>query len=204
MRLTNPFWMTRTDGSFEVPGRGFHIASGLLSGSVKPLISIARLRISATCWSVTGWPSSLEITSVSGSVRNPGKVRSNSSCATRTGLSGGRYFSLMPPSARFPSGMIITTKSTTIGAANKMGRFITRLTNLPQNPLSTSSRVLVFWVLSATHSMMFRDTDQLRRNGTLSRVRTPSASTFGPRMARMAASTVIDNTAASMTEAMMA
>ena len=91
-----------------------------------------------------------------------------------------------------------------MGAANSRGRFITRLTNLPQKPLSTSSRVLVFWVFSASQSMIFRETGQLRRNGTRSRVRTPSASTFGPRTARMAASTVIDRIAASMTEAMIA
>ena len=73
---------------------------------MNPLIGIALLRISATCWSVTGWPLSLWITSVSGSVRKPGKVLSNSSCAWRTELSGGRYFSLMPPSDSWPSGMI--------------------------------------------------------------------------------------------------
>ena len=62
LRTTKPFWITRTDGFFEAPsryGRSFHIASGLLSGSVKPLMAIALLRISATCWSVTGWPLSL-------------------------------------------------------------------------------------------------------------------------------------------------
>ena len=37
----------------------------------------------------------------------------------------------------------------TMGTANAMGRFITRLTSLPQKPFSTSSRVLVFWVFSA-------------------------------------------------------
>ena len=180
------------------------MASGLLSGSVNPLIAIALFRTSATCWSVTGWPLSPCSTSVSGSVRKPGKILSNSSCATRTELSGGRYFSLMPPSASFPSGMISRIISTTIGAANNRGRFITRLTNLPQKPFSTSSRVLVFWVFSANQSMIFRENDQLRRNGTRSRVRTPSASTFGPRMARIAASTVMDSTAANMTEAMIA
>ena len=93
---------------------------------------------------------------------------------------------------------------TRIGPANRTGRFITRLTSLPQNPLSTSSRVLVFWVRSANQSMILRETDQLRRNGTRSRVRTPRASTLGPRMARMAASTVIERMAAIITEAMMA
>ena len=51
-RLTRPFWITRTEGSLDAPsryGRSFHIASGLLSGSVKPLMLIALLRISATC-----------------------------------------------------------------------------------------------------------------------------------------------------------
>ncbi len=110
----------------------------------------------------------------------------------------------MPPSASFPSGMISRIMNARIGAANRMGRFITRLTSLPQKPCSTSSRVLVFWVFSANHSMMARDTDQLRRNGTRSSVRTPSASTLGPRMLRTAASTVIDRIAESMTEAMIA
>ena len=100
--------------------------------------------------------------------------------------------------------MISTIMKTTIGAANMMGRFITWLTSLPQKPFSTSSRVLVFWVLSANQSMILRENDQLARNGTRSRVRTPRASTLGPRMARLAASTVIDRIAASMTEAMMA
>ena len=92
----------------------------------------------------------------------------------------------------------------TIGAANATGRFITRLTSLPQKPFSTSSRVLVFWVFSARKVMIVRENFQLRRNGTRSRVRTPSASTLGPRMASAAASTVIDRIAASMTEAMIA
>ena len=100
--------------------------------------------------------------------------------------------------------MIIAIMMTMIGAANMMGRFITRLTSLPQKPFSTSSRVLVFWVLSATQSMIFRENDQLARNGTRRSVRTPRASTLGPRMARMAARTVIDRIAAIMTEAMIA
>ena len=180
------------------------MASGLLSGSVNPLIAMALLRISATCWSVTGWPSSLVTTSVSGSVRKPGNIRSNSSWACRTELSGGRYFSLMPPSESFPSGTISRIMITTIGAANSTGRFITWLTSRPQKPLSTSSRVLVFCVLSAIHSMTRRETDQLRRNGTRSRVLTPSASTLGPRIPRIAASTLTESTAESMTEAMIA
>ena len=100
--------------------------------------------------------------------------------------------------------MIIAIMITMIGAANMMGRFITRLTSLPQKPFSTSSRVLVFCVFSANQSMILRENGQLRRNGTRSSVLTPSASTLGPRMARLAASTVIDRIAASMTEAMIA
>ena len=69
---------------------------------MNPGTVIALLRTSAICWSVTGWPLSLSITSVSGSVRKPGKILSNSSCAWRTELFGGRYFSLMPPSDELP------------------------------------------------------------------------------------------------------
>ncbi len=125
---------------------------------MKPLIAIALLRTSATCWSVTGLPSSFFITRVSGSVRKPGKSLSNSSWASRTELFGGRYFSLMPPSDSWPSGMISAIMNNKIGAANRSGRFITRLTSLPQKPFSTSSRVLVFWVLSASQF-----SNQLRR-----------------------------------------
>ena len=117
---------------------------------------------------------------------------------------GGRYFSLMPPSESWPSGMISAIMNSRIGTANSNGRFITRLTNLPQKPDSTSSRVMVFWVLSASQSMIRRDSGQLRRNGTRSSVRIPRASTFGPRMARIAASTVIDRIADSITEEMIA
>ncbi len=144
------------------------------------------------------------MTSVSCSVRKPGKVRSKSSCAIRTGLFGGRYFSLIPPSARLPSGVISKTMMTMIGTANTSGRFITRLASLPQKPFSTSSRVLVFCVFSASHSMMAREKPQLRRNGTRSRVRTPNASTLGPRIASTAGSTVTDRIAASMIEDMPA
>ena len=52
LRVTRPFWITRIDGSLDAPsryGRSFHMASGLLSGSVNPLISIALFRTSATC-----------------------------------------------------------------------------------------------------------------------------------------------------------
>ena len=92
----------------------------------------------------------------------------------------------------------------TIGTANAAGRFITRLTSLPQKPFSTSARVLVFCVFSARQVMIVLDSFQLRRNGTRSSVRTPNASTLWPRMASAAASTVIDRIAASMTEAMIA
>ncbi len=122
----------------------------------------------------------------------------------RTELSGGRYFSLIPPSASWPSGMTSSVITTRIGVAKAMGRFITMLTSLPQKPRSTSSRVLVFWVFSANQSMIFRENGQLARNGTFSNVVTPSASTLGPRMASTAGSTVIDRNAASSTEAMMA
>ena len=91
-----------------------------------------------------------------------------------------------------------------MGAANAIGRFITRLTSLPQKPFSTSSRVLVFCVLSASQFSHQFVGFQLRKNGTRSSVRTPSASTLGPRMASAAGSTVIDRIAASMTDAMMA
>ncbi len=110
----------------------------------------------------------------------------------------------MPPSASCPSGMISTIMPMMIGTANAAGRFITRLTNLPQKPFSTSCRVLVFWVFSASQFSHQFVGFQLRKNGTRSSVRTPSASTLGPRMASAAASTVIDRIAASMTEAMIA
>ena len=116
---------------------------------MNPETAIALLRTSAICASVTGSPSLFWITIVSGSVRKPGKILSNSSCAWRTELSGGRYFSLMPPSASAPSGMISRIITMTMGTANAAGRFITRLTSLPQNPFSTSARVLVFCVFSA-------------------------------------------------------
>ena len=57
LRSTSPFWITRTDGSFEAPsryGRSFHMFAGSSSGSMNPGIDIALLRISAICWSVTG------------------------------------------------------------------------------------------------------------------------------------------------------
>ena len=122
----------------------------------------------------------------------------------RTELSGGRYFSLRPPSASWPIGMTSSVMMTRIGAAKAIGRFITWLTSLPQKPFSTSSRVMVFWVFSMNQSMILRENGQLARNGTRSRVRTPRASTFGPRMASTAGSTVMDRNAASSTEAMMA
>src|SRR6478735_7679768 len=171
---------------------------------MKPGICIALLRTSAICASVTGFPLLFSITSVSGSVRKPGKVLSNSSCAWRTPLSGGRYFSLMPPRASWPSGMISRIITMMIGAAKAMGRFITRLTSLPQKPFSTSSRVLVFWVFSANQSMIRRENVQLRRNGIRSSVRTPSASMLGPTMARAPASTVTDSSADNTTVAMIA
>ena len=91
-----------------------------------------------------------------------------------------------------------------MGAANAIGRFITRLTSLPQKPFSTSSRVLVFCVLSASQFSHQFIGFQLRKNGTRSSVRTPNASTLVPRIASVAGSTVIDRIAESMTVAIMA
>ena len=91
-----------------------------------------------------------------------------------------------------------------MGAAKAIGRFITRLTSLPQKPFSTSSRVLVFCVLSASQFSHQFIGPQLRKNGTRSRVRTPNASTLVPRIASVAGSTVIDRIAESMTVAIMA
>ena len=68
----------------------------------------------------------------------------------RTELFGGRYFSLMPPKERLCSGMTSAIIPITIGMAKISGRFITTLTSLPQNPASTSSRVLVFCSRSAS------------------------------------------------------
>ena len=96
---------------------------------------------------------------------------------------------------------IITTR---MGAAKAIGRFITMLTSLPQKPCSTSARVLVFCVRSPSQVSQAFIGFQLRKNGTRSSVRTPSASTLGPRMASAAASTVIERMAANMTEAMIA
>ncbi len=53
----------------------------------------------------------------------------------------------------------------TMGAANAIGRFITRLTSLPQKPFSTSARVLVFWVFSA--SQFSHHTVGLRTSGLM-------------------------------------
>lgn len=81
-RLIRPFWITRTAGSFDplsVAGRSFHMASGLLSGSVKPETVSALARMSAICESVIFSPSSRFITRVICSVRKPGKSLSNSS-----------------------------------------------------------------------------------------------------------------------------
>ena len=44
---------------------------------MKPMTLIALFRTSAICWSLTGCPLSLCITSVMGSVRKPGKILSN-------------------------------------------------------------------------------------------------------------------------------
>ena len=92
----------------------------------------------------------------------------------------------------------------TIGAAKAIGRFITRLTSLPQKPFSTSSRVLVFCTRAPSQCSHQLVGFQLRKNGTRRNVYTPRESTFGPSSARKAGSTVIDRIAASMTEAIMA
>ncbi|CNJ28678.1 Uncharacterised protein [Mycobacterium tuberculosis] len=65
-------------------------------------------------------------------------------------MSGGRYFSLMAPNDRLPNGMTSRIMPTAMGMANSSGRFITRVTSLPQKPASTSSRVLVFCSRSAS------------------------------------------------------
>ena len=75
---------------------------------------------------------------------------------------------------------------------------------MPQKPFSTSARVLVFCILSASQVRYTRIGFQFRKNGIFSSVRTPSASTLGPRIASAAASTVMDRIAANMTEAMIA
>ena len=137
-------------------------------------------------------------------MRKPGKLWSKFSCANRTELSGGRYFSLMPPRDSCPSGITSRTIKIRIGAAKAIGRFITTLTSRPQKPFSTSSRVLVFCNRSASQFSHQFIGFQLRKNGTRSNVRTPSASTLRPRMPRVAANTVIDRIDASMTEAMIA
>ncbi|VAZ58217.1 hypothetical protein LAUMK7_00627 [Mycobacterium kansasii] len=151
--LISPFCSTRTEGSFDAPGatlRSCHMFAGSLSGSMNPLIDIALLRMSATCWSVTGWWLVDWITRVSGLVRYPGKSWSKCSWDWRTELLGGRYFSLMPPSDRLNNGMTSKIIPRTIGMAKTSGRRITQLTSLPQKPASTSSRVLVFCSRSAS------------------------------------------------------
>ncbi|CAM4438845.1 hypothetical protein MYBA111488_20510 [Mycobacterium basiliense] len=90
------------------------------------------------------------MTRVSGLVRYPGKSLSKCSWDWRTALSGGRYFSLMPPSERLNSGMTSKIIPMTMGMANISGRFITKLVRFPQKPASTSSRVLVFCRRSAS------------------------------------------------------
>ena len=185
-------------------GRSCHIFAGSLSCSMNPLIAIALLRTSAICWSETGWWLVLWMTRVSGFVRYPGKSLSNCSCAWRTALSGGRYFSLMPPNDSLPTGRISASMIRMMGTANSTGRFITRLTSLPQKPFSISSRVFVRCRRSASQFRNAAETLQFRRNGTRNRVRTPSASTCLPSTPRHAGNKVIDRMADSITDAIVA
>ena len=90
-------------------------------------------------------------------------------------MSGGKYFSLMPPSASCPSGMTSTIIAITIGAAKATGRFITTLTSLPQKPRSTSARVLLFCVFSA--SQFSHQTIGVRARGTYRASATPATTT---------------------------
>ena len=68
--------------------------------------------------------------------------------------------------------MIITM---TIGSANAPGRFITRLTSTPQKPFSTSARVLVFCVFSA--SQFSHQTIGPRMSGTARAMASPAMTT---------------------------
>ena len=91
-----------------------------------------------------------------------------------------------------------------MGTANTNGRFITRSASRPQNPFSTSALVLVFSSRAPNQVMIRLLNCQSRRKGTFRSVVTLRASTFGPSIPRMAGSTVIDSSAASVTDAIMA
>ena len=62
-----------------------------------------------------------------------------------------------------------------MGAANATGRFITTLTSLPQKPFSTSARVLVFCVFSA--SQFSHHTIGARATGTARARASPAMTT---------------------------
>ena len=81
----------------------------------------------------------------------------------------------MPPSANCPSGMTSTIMAIAMGAAKATGRFITTLTSLPQKPFSTSARVLVFCVFSA--SQFSHHTIGVRASGTYRASTTPATTT---------------------------
>ena len=87
-----------------------------------------------------------------------------------------------------------------MGTANNSGRFITRSASRPQEPVLTSALVLVFSSLAPGQVIIRLLNCQSRRNGTLRRVVTLSASTSGPSIPRMAGSTVIDRRAANVTD----
>jgi hypothetical protein len=110
----------------------------------------------------------------------------------------------MPPSDRFPSGTINQIITTMITAANTIGRFITRSTSLPQKPLSTSARVLVFCTRAPSQCSHQLVGFQLRKNGTRRNEYTPKSSTWRPNRPRQAGSTVIDRIADNITDAIIA
>src|SRR6202022_659385 len=110
----------------------------------------------------------------------------------------------MPPRDILPSGTISQIMTMTIGAANTIGRFITRLTSLPQKPFSTSSRVWFFCTRAPSQCSHQLVGFQLRKNGTRRKEYTPRESTWRPSSPRQAGSTVIDRIADNVTEAIMA
>ena len=71
-------------------------------------------------------------TSLIGSVRLFGNSSSNCSWASRVGLSGGRYVSLMPPNLIPEIGIVSSNSPITIGIAHLSGCFITHCVNRPQ------------------------------------------------------------------------
>ena len=118
------------------------------------------------------------MTSLISSVRSVGKNLSKFCCAMRLSLFGGRYFSVMPPNWMLANGMTNARSKSTTGIAVLSGWRITHPARRPQKLSSTSFLVLV-----------------RRRNEK------PHMSMRGPRMARIAASTVIEQMAARLTDA---